>query len=75
MDNYQLSYDIGETVSTYQIKCMTKFIEEFGFEAFNSAVFNGAFGELSMAYIHPCDKMRVTDSFEIIQRAFINAYV
>ena len=66
---------IGEIVGTSQINDMNLFISKFGEEAFISAVFNGAFSEVSYAYIHPCDEMRITDRFETIQKAFINAYV
>ena len=66
---------IGEIVGTSQINEMNLFISKFGEEAFNSAVYNGAFSEVAYAYIHPCDEMRVTDGFKTIQKAFINAYV
>jgi len=66
---------IGEMVRISEITRMNLFISKFGEEAFNSAVYNGAFSEVAYAYIHPCDEMRVTDGFKTIQKAFINAYV
>ena len=66
---------IGEIVQTSQVNEMNLFISKFGEEAFNSAVYNGAFSEVADAYIHPCDEMKVTDEFQTIQKAFINAYV
>ena len=75
MNDIKLYYNIGDIVSTIQIEDMTKFLKEFGYEAFKSAVFYGAFSELSMAYIHPCEEMKSTDNFQDIQKAFINAYV
>lgn len=66
---------IGKMVHESIIQDMSKFIEKHGKEAFKDAVFNGAYANYCYAYIHPCDEMRVTDNFEVIQRAFINAYV
>jgi len=66
---------IGEMVSDVQINSMNDFITKHGEEAFKDAVFNHAFGEVANAYIHPCDEMSSTDNFDIIQKAFINAYV
>ena len=66
---------IGEMVEISEITRMNLFISKFGEEAFNSAVFNGAFSEVAYAYIHPFDKLRSTDRFQIIQKAFINAYI
>lgn len=65
---------IGEIVKISEITRMNLFISKFGEEAFNSAVYNGAFSEVTDAYIHPCDEMKVTDGFQTIQKAFINAY-
>jgi hypothetical protein len=65
---------IGEIVYESVIKDMNNFIEKHGEQAFKDATFNGAYANYSYAYIHPCDEMRVTDNFEVIQRAFINAY-
>lgn len=70
-----LEAGIGEMVSDVQINSMNKFITEHGESAFINAVFNHAFGEVAYAYIHPCDEMRNTANFKIIQKAFINAYV
>jgi len=66
---------IGEIVETSQINDMNLFIFKFGEEAFVSAVYNGAFSEVAYAYIHPCDEMKITNGFETIQKAFINAYI
>jgi len=66
---------MGEMVDAYQIGSMTNFITRFGEEAFISAVFNGAWSEISYAYIYPCDEMKETEQFQNIQKAFINAYV
>lgn len=66
---------IGEMVHESIIKDMNNFIEKHGEQAFRDATFNGAFCNYSYAYIHPCDEMRDTDSFKVIQAAFINAYV
>jgi len=66
---------IGEMVSNVQINSMNDFITKHGKEAFKDAVFNHAFGEVAYAYIHPHDDMRSTANFDIIQKAFINAYV
>lgn len=66
--------NIGEMVSDTQINSMNEFINKHGEEAFKDAVFNSAFEEVAFAYIHPCDEMRGTPNFDVIQKAFINAY-
>jgi len=67
--------DMGEMVSDIQIKYMNDFINKHGEEAFKDAVFHNAFEGVAFAYIHPCDEMRNTPNFDVIQKAFINAYV
>lgn len=66
---------IGEMVSDVQINSMNDFISKHGEEAFKDAVFNGAFEMVADAYIYPCDEMKSTANFDIIQKAFINAYL
>ena len=63
---------IGEVCSTH-IDDMNNFIENHGIKAFRSAVWNGAFLEHSMEYIHPAEELEKTKNFSIIQAAFINA--
>jgi hypothetical protein len=70
-----ISAGIGETVHPLVIEGMIKFMVKYSFSAFYDAVYNGAWSEFSYAYIHPCDEMRKTENFNIIQNAFINAYV
>lgn len=65
---------IGEMVSVEEINSMNIFIAEFGRDAFVKAVWHGAFSNVSYAYIHPCDEMKETEGFKLIQYAFINAY-
>lgn len=65
---------IGEMVSGEEINSMNVFIAEFGIDAFVEAVWHGAFSEVTCAYIHPCDEMKETEGFKLIQCAFINAY-
>lgn len=66
---------IGEMVSKEDIDLMVSFIDNYGEVMFSDEVWKGAFGNVCFAYIHPCDDMRDTKYFNIIQRAFINAYV
>jgi|688.fasta_scaffold50760_4 hypothetical protein len=70
-----LSAGTGEIVHPLVIEGMIKFMVKYSFSAFYEAVYNGAWSEFSYAYIHPCDEMRKTEDFKIIQNAFINAYV
>ena len=70
-----LQAGIGEMVHSSQIDAINSFIADYGEQAFKVAVFHGMFSEVCYAYIHPADAMRSTPGFEIIQRAFINAYV
>lgn len=69
-----LTAKMEEIVSDFQIEHMNNFINKHGEEAFKDAVFHGAFEEVAYAYIHPCDEIKNTLNFNIIQRAFINAY-
>lgn len=64
----------GQMVSKEDIDLMCSYIENYGERMFSDDVWNGAFGNVAYAYIHPCNEMRSTKSFNIIQRAFINAY-
>lgn len=66
---------IMEAIKDIRIVSMNDFISKHGEEAFKDAVFNGAFEEIADYYIHPCDEMRSTANFDVIQKAFINAYV
>ena len=66
---------IGEMVHEFQLETMNNFIEKHGVDAFNDAVYNHAFSEVHMAYLHPCDELEATVNFVVIQRAFIRAYV
>jgi len=66
---------IGQIVSSFEIEEMNTFISKYGETAFFSEVYDGTFRDVAYAYIHPCDEMRDTKDFELIQKAFINAYV
>jgi hypothetical protein len=66
---------IGEMVDSSYIAEMVDFIEKHGEEVFNKAVYHHAFGEVVYAYLHPCDEMKSTPYFDVIQKAFIRAYV
>ena len=65
----------GEMVHEFHLEAMNKFLEKHGEDAFSDAVFNHAFMEVHMAYLHPCDELQATKNFDVIQRAFIRAYV
>ena len=65
---------IGGVWSTH-IDDMNEFIEKFSIQAFRSAVWNGAFLENALNYVHPADELRDTKNFDLIQEAFINAIV
>jgi len=58
-----------------EVQAMNKFISKFGIECFTSAVYHGAFAEVMLAIIHPCDEMEASENFKLIQEAFVNAYV
>lgn len=66
---------IGEMIHEFQLETMNKFLEKHGVDTFNDAVFNHAFSEVHMAYIHPCGELQATKNFDVIQCAFIRAYV
>jgi hypothetical protein len=65
---------IGEMVPENCIDEMVEFISKYGEDAFDNAVYHSAFGEYAFAYIHPCEEMRGTTQFGVIQSAFISAY-
>lgn len=67
--------DIGEIVCNDIINCFNEFIHCFGENSFFKMIYEGEGGDVCMAYLHPCDEMRVTDNFSLIQKAFFNAYV
>lgn len=67
-------YEIGEMVTPSEIKSLNKFINDYGQQAFESAVYHGAFSEVAFAYLHPCDEMRSTEGFKTIFQAMVNAY-
>ena len=69
-----LSAGSGEMVHESVIDSMNSFITKFGDSAFIAAVYEGAFSQYAYAYIHPCDEMRSTKDFDIIQKAYLNAY-
>lgn len=69
-----LSAGTGEMVHESVIDSMSSFITKFGDSAFIAAVYEGAFHQYAYAYIHPCDEMRSTENFSIIQKAYLNAY-
>ena len=56
-------------------KYMNEFISTHGEEAFIACVFHGGFQEFAFDFIHPEDELRQVENFEIIQKAFLNAYV
>ena len=75
LDSVLTETGIGEMVSNEDINTMVSYIDEHGIKVFRSEVWNLAFGNVAFAYIHPHDDMRSTKYFDIIQEAFINAYV
>jgi hypothetical protein len=70
-----LEAGIGVKVHHSIIEDMNTFMRKYSFAAFYAAVYEGAWSAYASAYIHPCDEMRSTEGFGIIQNAFINAYV
>lgn len=66
---------IGVRVHSSVIESMNSFMRKYSFAAFYDAIYEGAWSAYASAYIHPCDEMRSTEGFTIIQNAFINAYV
>ncbi len=69
-----LEAGIGIKVHPSIIEDMNTFMRKYSFAAFYAAVYEGAFSNYAYAYIHPCDEMRSTENFSVIQSAFINAY-
>jgi hypothetical protein len=69
-----LEAGIGVKVHPSIIEDMNTFMRKYSFAAFYAAVYEGAFSTYAYAYIHPCDEMRSTENFSVIQNAFINAY-
>ena len=65
---------IGEMVDSSEIENMNNFIKNHGYQAFQDAVYHGAFSEVAYAYVHPCNEMRSTDNFSEIQKAFFHGY-
>lgn len=62
-------------INDFCLQGMIKFIRNYGFNAFKDSVYHGAFSEYYNFYIHPSDEMKATEEFELIQKAFFNAYV
>lgn len=71
----QVHFGIGEMVSKKQIERLNRILKLVGLKEFNSLVWSHFAIQLSYAYIHPCDEMRQTKNFYLIQKAFIKAYV
>lgn len=67
-------YGIGSIVPNVKINIMSKYIHENGEKAFIDAVYHGAFSNVAFAYLHPAEKMRETLNFNVIHKAFKNAY-
>lgn len=67
-------YGIGKLVPYPKIKIMSNYINENGEKAFIDAVYHGAFSNVAFAYIHPAEEMRQTLNFDVIHKAFKNAY-
>lgn len=67
-------YGIGKLVPNLKIQVMSKYIKENGEKAFIDAVYHGAFSNVALAYVHPAEEMRQTLNFDVIQKAFKNAY-
>jgi hypothetical protein len=69
---------IGEMVNERIIKDMSSYIKSYGWEQFNSDIYNSTYekwNNVAYAYLHPSYAMKKTKDFQIIQKAFINAYV
>ena len=66
---------IGEIVDTDIINCFNEVIDCFGEERFSKNIYDGEGADVAFAYIHPCDELKASKRFDIIQKAFINAYV
>lgn len=66
---------IETTITKDVIASMNLFIESHGYEAFKNAVFIGEWSDYALEYIHPDEELRSTPGFELIQKAFFNAYI
>lgn len=66
---------IGEMVNINVINCFNEVLHWSGEEKFSKYIYEGEGADVAFAYIHPCEELRATKGFDIIQRAFINAYV
>lgn len=53
---------------------MISFIEKHGMHAFEDAVYEGAFQQVSFMYLYASEHLRTTERFEEIQAAFIKAF-
>ena len=67
-------YGIGQIVPKLKINIMSNYISENGEKAFIDAVYHGAFSNVALAYVHPAEEMRQTLNFDVIHKAFKNAY-
>ena len=56
------------------LPAMIKFIDTHGTPAFEDAVAEGAFQQISFMYLHASEHLRTTERFEEIQSAFIKAF-
>jgi hypothetical protein len=56
------------------LPAMIKFIDKHGMHAFEDAVAEGAFQQISFMYLHASEHLRTTERFEEIQGAFIKAF-
>lgn len=59
---------------TFEIALLNNFLYKHGEEALKDAIFNGAFSNVALEYIHPKEILRETENFSVIQKFFINAY-
>jgi hypothetical protein len=70
-----MTNSVDGIIMDMNLTAMNDFIDKRGEDCFQEAVFYHAFSESAMDYIHPSDELRKTKRFDIIQKAFINAYV
>ena len=66
---------IAESGLEYIHQPLVDFIKVYGVDAFNSAVYHGAFQDVAFTYIHPSDELRTLEQFDTIFNAFVRAYV
>ena len=66
--------ETGEYVEVSH-KAMLRFIKNHGEAAFNTAVYHGAWQDIAFRYIHPEEDLEKLEGFQLIQSAFIAAYV